>query len=182
MADSSYLVGGAPSKLSAEGNRTELPELSESAKLKLSLQWDELIEKHHFDGEHSTGHEKERARRRTLLAQSRSEPLGLQEGGPLRAPSRGMSSSGAIYDPSYPDAVDPVGIGETVSLARARFDQLRLAYLPLWAVSQDARVEEFSAQLILMGAVVVDQNCAAVDTPNRMALKVVSTRVPQKTL
>ncbi len=88
----------------------DLPELSDSTKLKLALQWSTLLDTNHLTGEHFHWHERERDRLRRIAAQ-----------GPGPGP-----------DWRNERAADETGVRQTVTVAEERFKALSGEYWRPW--------------------------------------------------
>ena len=116
-----------------------LPELPEPVKRKLGLLWDELLAKYGFTGGHLKWHQTERQRRADRMTQTwRNEH----------------------FSKDYPEFVDPIGITETVTLAKERFGQLAEQYLILWAAAEDPRCSKLASWLQGILGHVEDEACA----------------------
>lgn len=127
----------------------DLPQLSVRVRRKLALQWDSLVEKHGFTGEHLNW---PKTRRRKIVTGAQRPPTNLSSG--YSAP-RGSDDSlphGPIYE-----SEDRVGIGESSLLAVERFAQLTGEYFFLWAAEHGRRSEIFTAWLVELRAVVADE-------------------------
>jgi hypothetical protein len=94
----------------------DLPELSETAKRKLAVQWDTLLHTHGLTGEHFDWHSKERGRLRKIAAERHI----LGRDGLGRVDER---------------LVDQTGIAPSVAVAKSRFYDLAIAYWSHWSVN-----------------------------------------------
>jgi hypothetical protein len=114
----------------------ELPELSESTKRKLALQWSTLLEKYGLTGEHVHWRERERVKLRQWPGTRR----GRNPDGSWRVDER---------------LVDKAGIAQSVAIAQGRLYDLAVAYWWLW--SSSAGYEIFAGWLqILNGQVLAE--------------------------
>jgi hypothetical protein len=93
----------------------DLPELSDSTKRKLALQWSALLDTNRLTGEHFQWHERERDRLRRIAAQS----------------------PGPGPDWRNERAADETGIRQSVTVAEARFKDLSGEYWCRWLSSGD---------------------------------------------
>jgi len=117
----------------------DLPELPESARRTLMLQWKSLLNQHKFNGEHLQWHDSQRD------ALSRGGRIGL--GGGWRGPRGSFKVDERL--------VDREGIGPSVAIANSRLYQLAMAYWPLWTVS--AGYEVYAGWLDLLKAQVLEE-------------------------
>jgi hypothetical protein len=105
---------------------TESPDTAWSTHRKLYLKWCDLIETDGFTGAHLNWHQAERNIRLRQMKQSWDD---------------------VSFSPSYPNAVDHIGIAQTVALAKKRFEQRRVEVLRAWAALPDPRSEQYHASL-----------------------------------
>jgi hypothetical protein len=110
-----------------------LADLPVRTQRKLALEWQDLLTKYHFTGEHARWHEKERSRRHRIMLQM-----------PIDREYRGN-----------PNAVGSVGFRESVEIASERFEQLKRTYLQVWAASAGPEFEEFEGWLGVIVASVI---------------------------
>ena len=99
----------------AKGAMADLPELSDSTKRKLALQWRTLLDTNGLTGDHLHWHERERDRLQRIAAQS----------------------PGPGPDWRSERATDEVGIYSSVKVAGGRLNDLMAGYWPLWLSSDD---------------------------------------------
>lgn len=115
---------------------SDLPKLPPDAQRQIDLEWEELLDRRKFRGQHLLLHDQWKAfveeRVRTSLEDRRAH-VGL----------------------SYRDSLEKVGLLESSALGRERFAQLAEQYLSLWDVSQE-RTEEFTARLKEIKVIVLD--------------------------
>ena len=126
----------------------DLPQLPERVRRKLALQWDALVEKHGFTGEHLNWPE---TRRREIVTEASRPPIDIHSQ-TVRYVQKRTGPPGPVY--AHPDTV---GISESGQLAMERFTQLIGYYFFLWAVEQGRRSEIFTAWLVELRSVVVDE-------------------------
>ena len=93
---------------------TDLPELSEAVRRKLTLKWIDLLERRGFKGAHLQWHQEAKARRSHMK---------IRAGNPVSVRAE------ELFSPDYPDYVDSVGIAATCALTEERFGQIAGEYL-----------------------------------------------------
>lgn len=95
----------------------DLPELSDSTRRKVALQWSSLLDTHHLTGEHFSWHRRERHRLRRIEAQ---------------AGDTGRGSRGGASSWRNDRVADETGIHSSVAVAEERFKDLSGEYWRLW--------------------------------------------------
>jgi hypothetical protein len=115
----------------AKGAMADLPELSDSTKRKLALQWASLLDDNRLTGEHLQWHAQARDRLMRIAAQG---PRGSRRG------------SECGLDWHNERAADETGIHPSVTVAEARFTDLSGEYSSLW-LSSGGGYEAFAGWL-----------------------------------
>jgi hypothetical protein len=108
------LLTPIPSQATAEGEITDLPELSESAKRKLAIKWSDLLAGARLTGEHLEWHAK------------------APKFGHVKVMIGDVDTGQRL---SIPVKVDRIGVDPSVSVAKVRFGNLAHEYWSAWHAS-----------------------------------------------
>lgn len=126
----------------------DLPQLPERVRRKLALQWDELVEKHGFTGEHLNWPQ---TRRRKIMSEAAQPPVDIHSR-TVRFIQARTGPTGPVYA-----HMDTVGIDETKVLVVERYAQLADEYFSFWLTKPGRRSEVFTAWLVELRVVVGDE-------------------------
>jgi transposase InsO family protein len=126
----------------------DLPQLPERVRRKFALQWDELVEKHGFTGEHLNWPQ---TRRRKIVT-GKMVPPSTAGDRTVHFIQQRTEPPAPVYAP-----VDTIGISESGLLGVERYTQVGGEYFSLWLAGPARRSDVFTAWLVELRAVVAGE-------------------------